>query len=278
MFNAKSKDRVICALEIINKFNYREYDLERQLRDLSKEGLLSCLECGQPVILKAGYKRLPHFAHKALEADCTETDTIDTSEHMAGILYLYDYILKNLPQAPLYVDYPFMTGRKANLYVDGSSPLAIENINKPQDYQYWEEKHLDYLKSGVKVLWLINAKYHHEIDPAMYNFFGKTISRQQDNQLILVDVEKQVFIVTKYMEFIVEDAVFKRKKISITVPMEETSFTLREGIVFDSIRQELRNAEDMFYSIVDVNISISWSKKKEKQNDSRSIPAPKAMV
>jgi competence CoiA-like predicted nuclease len=246
MLNARHGDKVICALEIMNEYNHREYEVERKLRDLSRSNQLTCLSCGQPVYLKAGYIRMPHFAHKDHVSTCTEGQGIYSDEHLAGILYLYNYLHQQLPESELLVDYPFIPNRRANLYLSADKPIAIEYINKPMDYKAWEDKHKDYLEAGLHVLWILNEKYHPLLDQKFYHFFTKTIAEQQGGCVILLDTDKGTFKVVKEVEYKVDGSVYARERYEKIYGVEGFEFKLPYGIDLYKMNDELADWENDF--------------------------------
>jgi len=62
-----------------------KWDIE-QLRGLDRQNILVCQGCGEPVRVRAGAERRPHFAHKHLE-NCTYMDESSALRNARAILY-----------------------------------------------------------------------------------------------------------------------------------------------------------------------------------------------
>lgn len=78
--------RPVYSFDILGINNIIELDIEKTFRSASKQGLLKCSDCGNPVIFRFNdlEKRIPHFAH--LNKGNTESCGCgkETEEHIEG--------------------------------------------------------------------------------------------------------------------------------------------------------------------------------------------------
>ena len=68
-------------------------DSIEQLREKCRKGTIVCPECDQPVVLKAGVKKINHFAHQSLESCPLSSESANV---LQGRQLLYQWLQKQL--------------------------------------------------------------------------------------------------------------------------------------------------------------------------------------
>src|SRR5699024_273065 len=116
---------------------------------LKSEKDLLCPLCKQPVILKKGTIKIPHFAHLRRE-DCQSFSEGETQEHLQNKLFLQKWTQKGVLEAYL----PELKQRP-DLLLDF---LAIEVQCSSLKIERFMERTNNYLKHGYHPWWLLGKK------------------------------------------------------------------------------------------------------------------------
>lgn len=136
--------------------------------DVPIRQVFSCPACGQLVLLKAGNKYRPHFAHKSLR-DCAYHQENESTEHLELKAALYQALSKT-EQVAVERVLPDL-GQIADLLV--GDKLALEVQCSPLSLERFKERTLSYQENGYQVLWLLGQKL----------WLGKKLSQLQRSLL-----------------------------------------------------------------------------------------------
>jgi len=98
MFKAKYNNKIIYSFDIMNIHNKKIHEIEEQYRYAGRNDELTCVECGQPVILKSGQVNVPHFAHVIKTSYCTvdKQKSFESEDHKRGVQLLFNFFKKRL--------------------------------------------------------------------------------------------------------------------------------------------------------------------------------------
>lgn len=138
-------------------------DLEERIRKLSNERKLTCPNCKATVIVKAGDKKSPHFAHwDDKTRECfDEFYEPDSPEHQGMKLAVKNFLQKAYPDAPfIEIEVPIKkTGQRADVLMITASgqQTAFEVQVSSLSAVEWQTRHDLYRSSGIQDIWLIGA-------------------------------------------------------------------------------------------------------------------------
>jgi competence CoiA-like predicted nuclease len=142
-----------------------EYDTE-ELRKLSKEKVLVCQECNNPVILRSGKVKVTHFAHN--KCQCTYAYWENESEaHMKAKIEIKAKLESLYPDSKVYLEYRVDETQQRSdimlIHADGRKwAFEIQLSRIPID-QLIERRKL-YLKANVLDFWLMGYEYSWSTD------------------------------------------------------------------------------------------------------------------
>ncbi len=235
MFKAKYKDKTICSFDIKNKYGLKDYKLEKQYREAGSNDDITCIDCGDPVILRSGEIRVPYFAHRARNYTCLENNrkSFESEEHKLGIQLLYNYFKINHNAENIEIDYKLDFGRRANLYIQSKERnFAVEYIVNPMSYAEWIKKDNDYNNNDVAVVWILSTEKFSVDADYDYDFLEMTVSDNNINQTIYsLNTNTLDITIAKYLEYVVEGDVFKRKFYKEMHSMNDLKFDYRRGFL-----------------------------------------------
>lgn len=218
MLNALLDKKRVCSLDIKNIYGVKDYTVEKNLRDASRQNKLRCEDCGSLLYLKSGYIKVPHFAHKNIQRNCEsyKRDSIESENHRMGVHYIYTYLKDNWPSAQIEVDYRFENNRRANLYIDNNGEkLAIEYVYKLMDYKSWMDRNNDYNKLGINSVWILSDNELKNQILNGYDFFQKTMNMYSADGIIrFFDYKNSEVTFLKYLEYTIDNQVYKRSSLS----------------------------------------------------------------
>ncbi|MBS4177399.1 competence protein CoiA [Lederbergia citrea] len=116
-----------------------------------------CPICREPLILRAGEIRIPHFAHKK-NSDCTSAFSEPESiQHLQGKKYLYDYFMKQGLTVELEYYLPNIKQRPDLLVKNGTELFAIEYQCSILSRTLLQTRTEGYLKVGISPIWIIGG-------------------------------------------------------------------------------------------------------------------------
>lgn len=134
-------------------------------RSIWKPGDVICPLCGEPMIVKSGLIKIPHFAHK-VTCNTDYRSHPESAEHIAGKLFVAEQIEKHVAQWD-YVghvvefEYPVREVKRiidvALLFPSGwivAHEVQLANIT----VEDLEERTNDYARAGVDVVWWLGKR------------------------------------------------------------------------------------------------------------------------
>jgi competence protein CoiA len=123
---------------------------------LKSDGPFYCPECNEVVILKAGEKKIHHFAHKA-ESEC-QYRTNESIEHLTAKKAIYEYLIRQPNCTKCEMERPLGSVRPdISLYIDGK-PVVIEIQNSDISIETIDKRMKEYSKRKIHVIWVL-TKY-----------------------------------------------------------------------------------------------------------------------
>ena len=194
MLNCLYRSNRICSLDIKDNYNQDNYELEKEWRNAGDNDLLTCEDCGSPVFLKAGKKKIAHFAHKpGINVNCYNIENKETEEHRKAKQIFYFYFRGYPDVENVDLNYKHSTNKRSDIFVKFKSgeKLAIEFLLDNLNIKDWQEKHGDYLKLGIYDLWFLSIRTHKTKEETL-NFTEKIMLHETCDRIIkYLDVEKR---------------------------------------------------------------------------------------
>jgi competence protein CoiA len=176
---------MLCAVNNSGE-KYMAFDFEvEELKLLANvnEGLF-CPECNNPVMFKAGPKRISHFAHK-IGTVCSYTYWEPESEqHIKGKMFIKEWLVSQYPNSRVELEYKVQeTNQRSDVMVihPTGEKWAFEYQCSPIPDYILNERHELYKNAGVKDYWIFGESVHHywktdgEIDYLKHKFIGMEI-------------------------------------------------------------------------------------------------------
>ncbi|MFW6287486.1 MAG: competence protein CoiA [bacterium] len=207
MINCLYKSKRFCSFELKNPYGHYFFDKVKLIKEAGQNRMLKCEECGKPVILKAGDKRVPHFAHLST-TNCNYSNfSKETEEHKQGKLILYQYFKEKYPDSEVQVDYRLSNGRRANIYVvfDNANKLAVEYQRKDIKIKDWRARHQNYQKLGINDLWILSTKKYkplNAIKKDKFIFFKELLLNDSDKNIaVFLDTDTKKLTLVSKMEY-----------------------------------------------------------------------------
>jgi competence protein CoiA len=118
-----------------------------------ENGPFSCIECGDPVILKTGRNRINHFAHEfPLARHYAENES---DEHRRCKTEIYQALLHHPRASKVALERPLGTNRPDVSAMIGGVPVAIEVQISNLSVETIQQRTIEYFRKGIAVLWLL---------------------------------------------------------------------------------------------------------------------------
>lgn len=200
----------ICAYDVANVNYALNYELKKEWKIAGANGKLICEECGREVQLRVNdiKKRVPHFSHKITDEKCPfSSDAIrESEEHKKGKMLLYNYLKERYLGTNPIVNYRFPNRRRADLYIEfnNGDKLAIEYQRTELDILDWQERHEEYTKSNINVLWLLSGKEEKlklKEKQIEITFFQQIMLNELDKVVVYLDVDTSKVVFAKNMRY-----------------------------------------------------------------------------
>ena len=149
---------MLCALRKSDGQTVTAYDERKDA------GPYRCLECGDPVILKAGRNRINHFAHENPIARHYAENESD--EHRRCKIEIFEALQRMPSVRSAALERPLGTNRPdVSAYISGV-PVAIEVQISSLSIDTIMRRTIDYHRRGIFVLWLL--QWTPELDSPRY--------------------------------------------------------------------------------------------------------------
>ncbi|MFW6029517.1 MAG: competence protein CoiA [Halanaerobiales bacterium] len=218
MINCLYNEKRICSFDLKNKYGHYLFDKVKIIKKAGENRLLKCEECGEPVILKAGDIKIPHFAHLS-SSNCHYSNySKESEEHKQGKLILYHYFKEKYPNAEVMIDYRLSNGRRANVLVifkDGRQ-LAVEYQRKDIKVKDWQLRHQDYQKLKINDLWILSTKQYNPLETIKnkkYLFFNDLLIHDtKDNIAAFLNTDNYKMTLIKKMDYRNKDGIISNQK------------------------------------------------------------------
>lgn len=146
MLRAKTQEGEYITLAVLPK---------QQIEHLRKKQFY-CPECKNAVIVRAGPKVIPHFAHKS-----TTKCTLHGGEgayHQKGKLLLYDWLCKQNIHTKLETYLPEIGQRPDLLIQIGNRKIAIEYQCSTIPINHIRKRNMGYKRIQITPIWILGAK------------------------------------------------------------------------------------------------------------------------
>ncbi|WP_339163761.1 competence protein CoiA family protein [Siminovitchia sp. FSL W7-1587] len=114
-----------------------------------------CPVCKEPLVLKAGSVRIPHFAHR-IKSQCFTTEP-ESARHLQGKKDLFRFCLKNGYESTLEQYLPEIQQRPDVLAIRNGRRYAIEYQCTPISIRSIQQRSDRYLKIGITPIWIIGG-------------------------------------------------------------------------------------------------------------------------
>lgn len=204
------KGKQICAYDVTNTNYALNYELKKEWVIAGRNGELICQECGKEVQLKIRdpRKKIPHFFHKTTDVKCpfSSNDLRESEEHKKGKMILYHYFKERYPEVTPIINYRFPNRRKSDLYIEfkNGDKLAVEYQRTEMYILEWQERHEEYTKANINILWLIGGKEENIISKEKQvevTFFQQIMLNELDKVAVYLDVSSSKLIFAKNMRY-----------------------------------------------------------------------------
>lgn len=148
MLQAKTKEGSIITLFTLTR---------SEIESHRKTGSFFCPECGEPVIIKAGLKMIPHFSHYP-SSNCTSIHKGEGPYHELGKLQLYQWLQKQKIHTYLEPYLKKIKQRPDLLIKIKNIWIAIEFQCASTPIPVIQQRTNGYRKLGIYPIWILGAK------------------------------------------------------------------------------------------------------------------------
>ncbi|MBD8003849.1 competence protein CoiA [Bacillus norwichensis] len=153
-----------------------------------------CPICTEPLILKAGHVRIPHFSHRD-HSECINTASEPESpRHLKGKLDLFKWCRSNQLSAHLERYLPEIRQRPDLLIEKSGRRFAVEFQCTPISVQNVERRSLQYLLSDITPIWIVGGQpFHKRRTSGMFELteYLWSLTRRNSGYTILVGYEPE---------------------------------------------------------------------------------------
>lgn len=167
-----------------------------------------CPQCGEPVIIKAGPVKIPHFAHKrqtACDSLFTERESV---AHLTGKQQLYTWLQSRGVSARLEATIPQLLQRPDILATVQNKHYAIEFQCSPISEQLFRERTAGYMSYGIQPIWILKnmapkTARQPQIQALKLTHFQQLFVQRASKLPFLVcyDVDRQQFVYYHHLFF-----------------------------------------------------------------------------
>lgn len=159
--------------------------------DLKADGDYTCPGCQQPVILRCGKHKVPHFAHQK-NALCGFSEG-ETREHLCGKKQIYEWAASQGWQPQLEVYLPEIMQRPDLLLIVNGKRVAIEFQCSPLSLERLLERNAGYRRLNIKVWWILGPPYQRRLGPQKIVQFTQVVGQQL--VLLFWDLHQQRLVI-----------------------------------------------------------------------------------
>ncbi len=201
LFDAIYKDKIIYSFDTKNKYGNYEYEIYSEYKEAGQKGLLKCKDCGTLVFLKAGNKKVPHFAHKDSNRFCYSDISINESEEQKrGKFILYKWLKEQYSN--VYIDKKY-ENRRSNVSIENEKcKIVLQYIRKERSINEWNDKRKDYFKNDIKDIYFFSFKEFNPEENTSEEQFRKTVQKYSiDNTIKMLNTDSNELFMMRYMDF-----------------------------------------------------------------------------
>jgi competence protein CoiA len=138
------------------------------LVQLRNREAFQCPSCKEPVLLRIGDQRIPHFAH-VQSTHCQSFSEPESGYHLSGKLQLYNWLAAQ-SLFPVLEPYLKTVKQRPDLYVaTTSSKTAIEFQCSTIDVKQFKERTEGYLFTNLQPLWILGGKRLKRLDKDQFH-------------------------------------------------------------------------------------------------------------
>src|SRR5690625_1294909 len=128
----------------------------KQIKLLRKKERFFCPECGEAVIVRAGTKIIPHFAHRS-NVNCTNYARGEGVYHEQGKLLLYKWLLSQHISTELEPYLPDIRQRPDLFIRINQRKIAIEYQCARMPLEVIRKRNEGYQKANITPIWILGA-------------------------------------------------------------------------------------------------------------------------
>ncbi|SHG80609.1 competence protein CoiA [Ornithinibacillus halophilus] len=129
-----------------------------EIYQLRKKTTFFCPVCQERVIIKAGMKMIPHFAHHS-NSHCPSNEGGEGAYHEQGKLLLYKWLLQQKMNAQLEAYIPEIRQRADILLIINQKKIAIEYQCARIPITEIQKRNAAYKKAGITPIWILGANH-----------------------------------------------------------------------------------------------------------------------
>ncbi|WP_174612802.1 competence protein CoiA [Virgibacillus ihumii] len=148
MLQAKMKNGVLVTLALLTRQEIMRLKGNRQQ--------FRCPACDEPVIIKAGQKMVPHFAHRSKQ-NCPSSEGGEGAYHEKGKLLLYKWLRHQQLDVELEAYLPEIMQRPDVLLRVNNRILAIEYQCARIPVEQVHKRNKGYRQAGIIPIWILGA-------------------------------------------------------------------------------------------------------------------------
>lgn len=263
MFTAIYKDKIICSFDVKNKYGNYETEIYEEYKKAGQTGLLKCEECGTVVFLKAGNKKVPHFAHKDSNRNCYyELHKNESEEQKKGKFILYKWLAEQYDN--VHIDKRY-SNRRANVSLESEKGIvALQYFRNERSLNEWNEKREDYLELGIKDLYFFSFKEFNKENKISEEQFRKIVQKySSDNIIKMLDTDTNELLLMRYMDFNDKNGnLFYSRLFSKSYNIYDVKLTL-DGIIESNFEDEYKIAFENHREIAREQYSKRIKEKKK---------------
>jgi competence CoiA-like predicted nuclease len=225
------------------------YDLKRKWKNAQYNNELICEDCGNPVELRVGDVKIPHFAHRRgfLDHDCYYETTKESEEHRKAKSLLYCYFKEKYPDASVQTTKKQPNGRRSDIYIEhGSLKLAVEFQRQGLRVADWDIRHQEYEKLGITDLWFLSSRIYEE-RVSDFDFMTQVLLHEsEDNIAKFLDVEKESIRFLKQINFADKEGILKQREFfSLSYNLSDLTISL-DGRIESDFEQRYDIQKELF--------------------------------
>lgn len=127
-----------------------------------------CPSCKEPVLLKIGNQRVPHFAH-VKKRNCLSFSEVESTYHLKGKLQLYEWLNSQGYSPKLEPYFQEIKQRPDVMLFHDKRPYALEYQCSTLDTNRFKERTENYSIHGYQPVWILGGK---RLKRVFYNQFS----------------------------------------------------------------------------------------------------------